>query len=224
MSTLTHRVAAIQVKMLHLQYRMVKIYNDQEHLSNSKKSNVTPRESIKHNNGAVYSTIDMIITFEHVYQLLNDIFATPELKNKFDDEITKILGDARKTAQKWVSVRNRLGGHIDIKIVEEFCKQNNYSGVFLSNDLEADVGVLNMFMIASALNMARSKSDIIGRDLNLKKNGISTEAKLIVDVLNRDWNQVFGYFKPMMEFLYKYGKEEKELTSIPHEKLGIVFD
>ncbi len=74
MSTLTHRVAAIQVKMLHLQFRMKKIYEDQK-LLNSKLPNFKiPREVIKGMNNAVYSAIDMLITFEHMFQLVNDIF------------------------------------------------------------------------------------------------------------------------------------------------------
>ena len=224
MSTLTHRIAAIQVKMLHLQFRRIKICKDQELIVKNNNSNITSRESLKQNFGTIYNTIDKIISFEHLYQLINDIFATPELKNKFDKNLTEILGNARKTALKWISVRNKLGGHIDLEIAENFCKQNNYFGVFLSDDLEADVGVLNILLIVSAVNEARNKSDIFGRDLDLKKNGISGEMKIFAETLNKNWDFAFSYFVPMTEFLYKYGKEEKMLSSIPSEKSGIVVD
>jgi len=224
MSTLIHRVAAIQVEMLHIQFRKKKIFEDQKRLATKDNSNISPRESLKVNYGAVYNTIDMIITFEHLYQLFNQIFATPELKDNFDEDLVKILGDARKTAQKWVSVRNKIGGHIDIEVAEAFCKQNNYKGVFLSDDLEADVTVLNMLLIFSAINEVKDKNKLFERDLDLKKYGINNEMKMFVEKLNEDWELVFSYFKPMMEFLYKLGKKEKLLATIPSERNGVVVD
>lgn len=224
MSTLTHRVAAIQVKMLHLQFRMKKIYEDQKLLNSKIPSYKTPRALIKGMNNAVYSAIDMLVTFEHLFQLVNDIFGTSELKNNFDKDMFELLGNARKIAQKWKPVRNKLGGHIDLDIVEEFCEKHNYSGVFLSEDLEADISVLNMLLIESAVNAARSKSDILGRDLDLNKNGIGPEIKLFVETLNKDWNTVYGYFEPMMKFMYKIGKKEKMESTDPSEWRGIVVD
>ena len=224
MTTLTNRVAAIQVKMLHLQFRMKKIYEDQKLLNSKLPSYKTPRELIKGMNNAVYSAIDMLITFEHMFQLVNDIFGTPELKDRLDQSTTKLLGNVRKVAQKWKHVRNKLGGHIDIEIAETFCEEHNYCGVFLSDDLEADIGMLNMLLIESAVNSVRSKSDILGRDLDLKNNGIGPEIKLFVETLNNDWNTVFGYFEPLMTFLYKVGKKEKMECTDPKDWKGILVD
>jgi len=224
MSTLTPRVAAIQVKMLHLQFRMKKIYEDQK-LLNSKLPNFkTPREIIKGMNNAVYSAIDMLVTFEHMFQLVNDIFNTPELKQKLDQSTKQLLGNVRKIAQKWKHVRNKLGGHIDIEIAEDFCKDHNYFGVFLSDDLEADLSMLNMLLIERAVNTARIKSDIFGKDLDLKKNGVGPEIKLFVETLNNDWNAVFSYFEPLMKFLYKVGKKEKMECTEPKDWKGILVD
>lgn len=224
MSTLTHRIAAIQVKMLHLQFRMKKIYDDQK-LLNSKLSNYkTPREIIKGMNNAVYSAIDMLITFEHMFQLVNDIFNTPELKQRLDQNTIQLLGNVRKIAQKWKHVRNKLGGHIDIEIAEKFCEDHNYFGVFISDDLEADIGMLNMLLIESAVNTSRIKSDIFGRELDLKNNGVGPEMKLFVETLNNDWNGVFSYFEPLMKFLYEVGKKEKMECTDPKDWKGIVVD
>lgn len=224
MSTLTHRVAAIQVKMLHLQFRMKKIYEDQKLLNSKLPTFKTPREVIKGMNNGVYSAIDMLITFEHMFQLVNDIFNTPELKDRFNKSIIQMLGNVRKVAQKWKPVRNKLGGHIDIETAEKFCENHNYFGVFLSDDLEADIGVLNMLLIESNVNSARSKSDIFGRNLDLKNNGIGPEIKLFVDTLNKDWNAVFGYFEPLMKFMYEIGKKEKMACTDPKEWKGILVD
>jgi hypothetical protein len=223
-STLTHRVAAIEVKMLHLQFRMKKIYEDQQKLNNEKINYQTPRDLIKGMNNAAYNCIDMLVTFEHIYQLINDIFGTPELKEKFTKEMFQLLGNIRKIAEKWKPVRNKLGGHIDIEVAEKFCKEHNYFGVFLSEDLEADTGMLNMLLIESAINIARDKSDIFGRDLNLKNNGIGKEIKLFVDKLNEDWNTIFSYFDPMMKFLYEHGKQEKKDCTNPKDWKGIIVD
>ena len=224
MTTLTHRVAAIQVKMLHLQFRMKKIFEDQKLLNSKLPSFTTSRETIKGMNNAVYSAIDMLITFEHMFQLVNDIFSTTELKNRLDQHTIQLIGNVRKIAQKWKHVRNKIGGHIDINITEVFCEKHNYFGVFLSEDLETDVSVLNMLLLESAVNSTRSKLDIFGRDLDLKKNGIGQEMNLFVDTLNNDWNDVFSYFEPFMRFLYDVGKEEKMACTEPKDWKGIVVD
>jgi hypothetical protein len=223
-STLTHRIAAIQVKMLHLQFRMKKIYEDQKILNSKLTNYKTPREIIKGMNNAIYSAIDMLIAFEHMFQLVNDIFNTPELKQRLDQGMIELLGNVRKIAQRWKHVRNKLGGHIDIEIAENFCEKHNYFGVFISNDLEADIGMLNMLLIENAVNTARTKSDIFGRDLDLKNNGVEPEMKLFVETLNNDWNAVFSYFEPLMKFLYKVGKKEKMECTDPKDWRGIVVD
>ncbi len=210
--------------MLHLQFRMKKIYEDQKILNSKLTNYKTPREIIKGMNNAIYSAIDMLIAFEHMFQLVNDIFNTPELKQRLDQGMIELLGNVRKIAQRWKHVRNKLGGHIDIEIAENFCEKHNYFGVFISNDLEADIGMLNMLLIENAVNTARTKSDIFGRDLDLKNNGVEPEMKLFVETLNNDWNAVFSYFEPLMKFLYKVGKKEKMECTDPKDWRGIVVD
>ncbi len=224
LTTLTSRVAAIEVKMLHLQFRMKKIFEDQKLLNSQQSDLKGNRETIKGMNNAAYSFIDMLVTMENLYQLVNDIFATPEIRQRFNKDMYQLLNNTKKLTQKWKPVRNKLGGHIDIEIVEQFCEKHNYKGVFITDDLEADLGVLNMLMIESAVNSARNVSDIFERDLNLKQNGIPQEMKLLVDTINKDWNTAFGYFEPMMKFIYEIGKKEKLAKSHPDDLKGIVVD
>lgn len=80
-----------------------------------------------------------------------------------------------------------------------------------------------MLLITSAVNAARAKSDIFGRELNLKKNGITAEIKLFVDKLNEDWWTVYKYFEPMMNFLYSVGKQEKMSCTTQSEWKGILY-
>ena len=207
-STLTYRVAAVQVKMMHIQYRLKKIHDDQEIINEKLKNITTNRDILREIGTTVYSTVDMLITMEHLYQLTNDIFSTTELTQHFNKKIYQIINNTKKIAKKWKFVRNKLGGHIDINTVEDFCDKHNFKGVFISDDFECDVSALNMILIESAVNSARSSYDIFARDLDLRKD-LPGEMKLLVDELNKDWNEAFLYFEPLMKLMYKVGKKEK---------------
>ena len=63
------------------------------------------------------------------------------------------------------------------------CNEHNFKGVFLSQDLETDVSVLNMLLIESAINAARNSHDIFGRNLVMKTNLVG-ETKELVNKLN----------------------------------------
>jgi hypothetical protein len=116
-TTLTSRVAAIEVKMLHLQFRMKKIFEDQKLLNSQLPNLKGNREIIKGMNNASYSFIDMLVTMENLYQLVNDIFATSEIRERFTKDIYQLLNKTKKLTQKWKPVRNKLGGHIDIQLL-----------------------------------------------------------------------------------------------------------
>ncbi|GAJ07230.1 unnamed protein product, partial [marine sediment metagenome] len=130
-STLTTKVAAIQVKMLHLQYRMMKIYEDQSLLNQKKAKFKSNREKIRGLTNSAYSLIDMLITMEHAYQLMKDFFAADELTQHFDKDVYSLLNNVKKISGKWKYVRNKLGGHIDFQVVEDMCNEHNFE-VFLS--------------------------------------------------------------------------------------------
>lgn len=218
-STLTAKVAAIQVKMLHLQYRMKKIFEDQALLN--EKTFKSNREKIRGLTNSAYSLIDMLITMEHAHQLMKDFFSTNELKQYFDKDVYTLLNNVKKISEKWKYVRNKLGGHVDFQVVEDMCNEHNFKGVFLSKDLETDVGVLNMLLIESAINAARKSHDIFGRNLEMKHN-LAAEAEVLVNKLNEDWNTVFSYFEPLMKLIYRAGKEEKILATTPEQREGLV--
>ncbi len=218
-STLTSRFAAIQVKMLHLQFRMKAIYQAQESLS--KAQHASDRERIRGHLPACYTFIDMLLSFKHVDELVSDMFATPELRSHFDEATYKILNHTRKTAQKWRPVRNCLGGHIDIDAVERMCTRHGYRGVFLSDDLECDLAVLSLLVLEEAINSARPKSDILGRDLDMRAD-LAGETAVLVNAINDDWKTVFGYFEPLMKLLYRVGEQEKIAATSPGDRHGIV--
>jgi len=214
-TTLTARVAAIQVKMLHIQFRAKKISEDQQRLHN--QTYADNRDKIRGMRNAAYSAIDMMIAMEHIVGVINDIFATPELRCHFDRTTYEILNKSKKAAKRWKPVRNRVGGHLGIESVEQFCSHHNYKGVFISDDLETDSAVLDVLMIESALNDARRSCDIFGRNLQLM-----SEMKVFIEKLNEDWNTALEYFAPMMELMYTVGKAEKMRATHPSDWQGIV--
>ncbi len=91
---------------------MKKIFEDQQLLNSRKDSFNDNREVIKGMNNASYSFIDMLVTMENLYQLMNDIFATPEIRGRFSGEMYKVINQTKKLAEKWKPVRNKLGGQL----------------------------------------------------------------------------------------------------------------
>ena len=112
-----------------------KIYEDQNLINERKKQLKTNRDILRGINTTVYSSIDMLITMEHLYQLIQDIFSTRELRQYFDKKTYQVLNKTKEISKSWKFVRNKLGGHIDISVVEEFCEKHGYKGVFISDDL-----------------------------------------------------------------------------------------
>ena len=98
-TTLTTRFAAIQLKMLHLQFRMKKIHQDQQKAL-SEAQHKTNRDRVRGLLPVAYNFIDMLVTFEHAAGLVRDIFATPELRVHFDKDTYEILNRTRKAAEK----------------------------------------------------------------------------------------------------------------------------
>jgi hypothetical protein len=217
LSTLTTRVAAIEMKMLYLQYRAIKIIKDQKTLESVQISN--NRERIKQGRDSVFNTVDIIITMEYIAGLINDLLATPELRDKFDENMYKLLNRSKKAAVRWRSVRNHIGGHLNIEAIEGICIKYNFKGVFLSKDLDCDAAVLNMLMIQGAINQARKTEDIFGRDINLLK-----DAQIFNQQIDSDWEVALEFFEPTLKFLYDFGKDEKKANTSPSTWDGIVSD
>ena len=78
-----------------------------------------------------------------------------------------------------------------------------------------------MLLLEGAVNSVRSKSDIIGRDLDMRSD-LASETETLVKAINNDWQTVFGYFKPLMELMYRVGKQEKIAATHPSKRTGIV--
>ena len=216
-STVTPRVAAVQFKMLHIQFRALKIGEDRDRLHTQQFTD--NRDKIKKMRNSAYSFIDTMICMEHIVGVINDILSTPELRDKMDRDILTVLNASKKAAAKWKPVRNRVGGHLCIDAFESFCADNNYHGVFLSEDLEADLGPLNMLAIGSAINDARKTCDIFRRDINIMD---MADMKMVGDELTKDCKTALSYFDPVSRFMYHVGKKEKLAAAHPDDVVGIV--
>lgn len=203
--------------MLHIQYRALKIAEDNDRVVASPPKN--PREGVKATKNAAYSFIDTMICMEHVVGLIDDIFATEELRQPMERDIYTVLNASKKAAEKWKPVRNRVGGHLSIEAFEAFCDQHNYKGVFISDDLEADLCALNLLAIGAAINDARTTCDIFRRDIQ-----IMDDIALVSQTLTEDCKTAIRYFDPVSRYLYRIGKDEKLAAAHPHDLKGIVRD
>jgi hypothetical protein len=112
---------------------MKKIYSDQEELNNKRLSFQTNREKIKGMINSAYSLIDMVITMEHTHQLTKDLFGTKELSQYFDKDMSNLIKNVRTISERWKFVRNKLGGHIDIEMIEDMCKKIILKEYFYQN-------------------------------------------------------------------------------------------
>lgn len=218
-ATLTSRVAAIQIKLWHLFLRMKKIREDQKRLLQKKFK--SPRTRLVRMAPAVYNCIDMIISMEHLSTAMADVRATSELREHFDEALLKQIGVAQSVSSKWIAVRNRLGGHLDIKVFEEMCERHGICGVLISQDPEADAAIYNMLLLEAAINFTREKSGIFDRELDCRNN-FRQEWKAISDRITEDWNTVFETFAPIIEAIYEIGKQDKLLVSSPEDLAGML--
>ena len=203
--------------MLHIQFRALKIAQDKDQVLESPPED--SRERVKATKNAAYSFIDTMICMEHVVGLIDDIFSTEELRQPMERDIYTVLNASKKAAEKWKPVRNRVGGHLSIDAFETFCEQHNYKGVFISDDLEADLCALNLLAIGAAINDARKSCDIFKRDIE-----IMDDMELFTQTLTADCKTAISYFDPVSRYLYKIGKEEKLAAAHPDDLKGIVRD
>tara|TARA_R110002049_G_scaffold47902_4_gene138545 strand:+ start:19978 stop:20598 length:621 start_codon:yes stop_codon:yes gene_type:complete len=203
--------------MLHIQFRALRIGEDRERLNSQTLTD--NRDQIKQMRNVAYGFIDTMVCMEHIVGVINDILSTSELRDKMDREILTVLNASKKAAEKWKPVRNRVGGHLCIDVFESFCTEHNYQGVFLSDDLEADLGLLNMLAIGSAINDARKTCDIFHRDINIMH---MPDMRILVNQLNEDCTTALSYFDPVSRFMYDVGREEKLAAAHPDDTVGIV--
>lgn len=220
-STLTPRVAALQIKAWHLLYRMKKIYEDQKALNRKRVPN-SPRPKIIRMFPAFYSVIDMIASMEHVSSFLRETRATPEIGKRLSSDQKKTLSRVENVTSKWVSVRHLLGGHIDITNVISACERHNFYGALLSDDLEPDIVVYNLLLLEAALNESGACNNLFGREIDFLKNGIPSELQIIIEKLNEDWKMAFELFPEIIRYIYAIGKAEKLAVVSPEEAKGLL--
>lgn len=217
--TVISEISAIQVKLLYIHFKSVKINEDIQRTNSLTFSDLESPEAISRKGEIAYNLIDVIALFESYNSLIADIFQYPNIKKYLNAKLTSKLGDVQKRTAKWKYVRNKIGGHVDILPIQDFCKQYNYLGVFISNNLEADFkGVLILQMIESAINSTLSKSKLFPNELLLTTP--SDIERLILKV-NEDWKPCINLFEYINKLFYRIGRKDK-LRLISKEDIGII--
>lgn len=217
--TLISEISAIQIKLLFLHFKSVKINDDINRISSILFSNPESPEAIAKRGELAYCIIDIIALFESYDSLVNNINNYESIAKYLTRKLRTKLKNIKISTTKWKHVRNKIGGHVDIKSIQTFCDINNYRGVFLSNHLEADFkGILILQMIESAINTTLSKSNLFDRNIILTE---VSDLKKVMDKINEDWQPCIDIFSDVSKLLYKIGKYDK-LNAINIEDYGII--
>jgi hypothetical protein len=212
-------VSALQTKLMFLHFKSVKINDDIVRINSIEFPDPSTKESITKKGEIAFNMIDIIALFEGYWSFADNVFKYKNISAYLNSEVNSHLKEIRRRTEKWKHVRNKIGGHVDIKSVIEFCEKYNYKGVFISNELEADFkGVILLQMIESAVNTTLEKSHLFKSELNLTNQ---KNLSLLIDKINEDWWLCIKTFQVVSSFLYKMGKKDK-LKQITKEDIGII--
>ena len=218
-NSLSSDISAIQIKIQYLHYKSLKINEEISRIRSLQFPNPACPEAIQTKGEFSFCAIDIISLFESynslVRNVLNDKFIARNLRPdlKFQLEEIKHLTDS------WKHVRNKIGGHLDIKVIKSFCDRYNYKGVFITDYLEADFkGVILLQMIESAINNTLNKSHLFEKEIIL----ISFEGlEIFLNKINEDWKKCFQLYYSLFSFLYEICKKEK-MNQIGSNAGGII--
>jgi len=218
-NSISSEISAIQIKLQYLHYKSLKINEEISRIRSIEFQNPASPEAIKTKGEFSFCAIDIISLFEgynsFASNVLNDKFISRKLKPNLKLQIEEI----KDLTNKWKHVRNKIGGHLDIKVIKSFCDRYNYKGVFITDYLEADFkGVILLQMIESAINNTLGKSHLFENEINL----ISFEGlEIFLSKINEDWKKCFQLYYALFTFLYEIGKEEK-MNQIGRNAGGII--
>ncbi|KAB8155420.1 hypothetical protein EZY14_005910 [Kordia sp. TARA_039_SRF] len=220
--TLISEISAIQTKLLFLHFKSVKINDNIRRVNSIDSLTLSVEELIKRKGETAYDIIEIISLFEGYNSLIKDIYNYKNVSKYLDKKIKIKLGNIQKITSNWKHVRNKIGGHVDIEPIKEFCDNYNYNGVFISNNLEADFkGILILQMIESAINITLKKSKLFDSNLCLT----NTEDLInLIEKINKDWYPCIILFQELSKFLNEIGKKDK-LKIIDSNDIGLInFD
>lgn len=217
--TLIPEISAIQVKLLFLHFKSLKINEDIRRIDSISFTNPESPEAIKKKGEIPFCLIDIIALFESYNSLVRNINNYENIDKYLNRKLRRKLENIRISTAKWKHVRNKIGGHVDIKSIMEFCNVYDYKGVFISNDLEVDFkGILILQMIESAINSTLDKSRLFNNKVVLTEN---SDLVKVVDKINEDWGPCLEIFDDVFKLLYKIGKKDK-LKVISKGDIGII--
>lgn len=218
-TSLSSEVSAVQTKMLYLHYKTIKINSNIRRIVAMPFGNYESPEAITTRGEITYDLIDAVALFENYYSFTQDFNRLNTLIQKAPKRLIEQLRQVKRSTARWKHVRNKIGGHVDIEPVVEFCKNKNYQGVFISNHLEADFkGILLVQMLEAAVNSTMNKSKLFDNQLVLTQ---PKDLARLISAVNSDWTLCLELFNPVLEFLYEVGKKEK-MDSISLDDVGII--
>jgi len=218
-NSLSSDISAIQIKLQYLHYKSLKINEEINRIRSIKFPNPKCPESITAKGEFSFCTIDIISLFEGYNSLANNVLNDKFIARNLRPDLKLQIEEIKDLTNNWKHVRNKIGGHLDIKVIKSFCDRYAYRGVFITDYLEADFkGVILLQMIESAINNTLSKSHLFEKEINL----ISFEGlEIFLTKINEDWKKCFQLYSALFSFLYEIGKNEK-MNQIGRNEGGII--
>ncbi len=217
--TIISEISAIQVKILYLHFKSIKINEEINRINSIQFNDNESPDAIKTKGELAYSIIDIIALFESYNSFVRNINNYENIAKYLNRKLRTKLENIKTSTAQWKHVRNKIGGHVDIKLIQEFCELYNYRGVFISNNLEADFkGILILQMIESAINNTLEKSKLFDRKLILTE---TADLGMLITKINQDWTPCKDIFNDIFKLLYKIGKYDK-LNIISEEDIGLI--
>ncbi len=219
MDSITTEISGIQIKSLYLHFKTVRINESIERINSLKFKNPATPKAIAAKGEILYDVIDAITLFENYHSLCDNVLKSPILGPNLSLDLSQYLKITRKKMAQWKHVRNNLGGHLKLQVIQGICKKYNYKGVFISNHLEADFkGILLNMMLGNAVNETLKESNLFEKEIELTNPSDLNE---FIILFMDDWKLVLTLFSRLNEFLYEIGREEK-MKLIGHDDIGII--
>jgi len=219
MDSITTEISGIQIKSLYLHFKTVRINESIERINSLKFKNPATPKAIAAKGEILYDVIDAITLFESYHSLCDNVLKSPTLGPNLSLDLSQYLKITRKKMAQWKHVRNNIGGHLKLQVIQGICEKHNYKGVFISNHLEADFkGILLNMMLGNAVNETLEESNLFEQEIELTK---PSDLNKFINLFMNDWKLVLNLYLKLNEFLYEIGKEDK-MKLIGPDDIGII--
>lgn len=121
-TSLTHEISVMQVKIMYLHYKSIRINENIRTLSSKQFESLKSTEALITRGTIVYDIVDVIALYENYHSFSDKMLKYNGFASAIPYSLKKALTEVRKRMTKWKHVRNKIGGHLDTESVLEFSR------------------------------------------------------------------------------------------------------